>query len=208
LDCEGGDNMQLTMEQIAQYAAKAWGISLPLSDEPGLYPQGGITTSGRDTQSDILIKAVAIAWAESHGETTAHNPKWPDDSWGLWQINMRGDMGVNRRRQWGLQGNAQLMDPTINAKAAHDVWAGAGRSFSPWSTFTNKAYIAHVPAARNAVTGGLQSDPTTDVGTVLGDLFQPIFDFFKEGALRVGGFVGGAGLIVMAIVLIAKRGVK
>lgn len=200
--------MQLTMEQIAQHAAKAWGISLPLTDEPGLYPQGGITTSGRDTQSDILIKAVAIAWAESKGETTAHNTTWPDDSWGLWQINMLGTMGANRRKQFGIQSNVELFDPDVNARAAHAIWAGRGRNFSAWSTYANRSYIAHVPAARNAVTGGLKSDPTSDPSTVLADIFQPVFDFLSKGAVRVGGFVGGAALIVIAIVLVSKRGIK
>jgi hypothetical protein len=48
------------------------------------------------TPADAVV-AVAIALAESGGNPAAHNPVPPDDSWGLWQINMRGHLGPVRR---------------------------------------------------------------------------------------------------------------
>lgn len=197
--------MQLTMEQIAQYAAKAWGIVIPVPDSP----DGGFQTSGGQDLRDVLVTAVAIAWAESGGETSAHNAIWPDDSYGLWQINMRGSLGPARRRQFGLKADVELLDPQTNANAAHAIWLGNGRSFKAWSTYTNRKYVSNVPAARRAI-GNMKGDSSNpfDLEPVVTGLLDSIFGFFKEGALRVGGFIGGAGLIVMAVVLVSKKGIK
>lgn len=83
--------------------------------------------------------AAAVAMAESGGDPNAHNAKPPDDSYGLWQINMLGSMGPARRKQFGISDNSQLYDPQINAKAMAQISQNGG-NFSPWSTYTNQAY--------------------------------------------------------------------
>lgn len=80
----------------------------------------------------------AIAMAESSGNTNAHNPVGLDNSYGLWQINMLGNMGPVRRRQLGISNNSQLFDPAVNAKAAAMILRQQG--LSAWSTYTNGAY--------------------------------------------------------------------
>ncbi|MEV7548579.1 transglycosylase SLT domain-containing protein [Amycolatopsis sp. NPDC089917] len=100
-------------------------------------------------RGDGLTTAVAVALAESGGDTRAHNATPPDDSYGLWQINMLGAMGPERRRQFGLDSNAELFDAATNAKAANKI-SDDGRSWTPWSTYTNGAYRRHLPAARKA----------------------------------------------------------
>lgn len=80
----------------------------------------------------------AIAMAESGGNPRAHNPIPPDNSYGLWQINMLGAMGPARRKEYGITSNSQLFDPVINAKAAAKILRSQG--LSAWSTYTNGTY--------------------------------------------------------------------
>ncbi|GHF94602.1 MULTISPECIES: transglycosylase SLT domain-containing protein [Amycolatopsis] len=96
-----------------------------------------------------LTTAVAVALAESGGRTTAHNATPPDDSYGLWQINMLGALGPERRRQYHLKSDDQLFDPDTNARVANRI-SGDGHDFTPWSTYTNGAYKHHLTAARKA----------------------------------------------------------
>jgi hypothetical protein len=118
---------------------------------------------------ESIAIAVAIALAESSGETLAHNAKPPDDSYGLWQINMLGSLGPARRAQFGLSANSDLFDPFINARAAYIVSNG-GRNWRPWSTFTSGAYARYVGAVPSGV-------PQPEQGGVTGDEipveFQP-----------------------------------
>ncbi|MFJ6675615.1 type VII secretion target [Actinosynnema sp. NPDC091369] len=98
---------------------------------------------------DLTI-AVAVALAESGGDPRAHNATPPDNSYGLWQINMLGAMGPARRREFGLESNRELFDPAENARAANKI-SGDGRSWTPWSTYTNGAYKRHLDEARRGV---------------------------------------------------------
>ncbi|MFJ7214837.1 lytic transglycosylase [Amycolatopsis sp. NPDC098790] len=96
-----------------------------------------------------LTTAVAVALAESGGRTTAHNATPPDDSYGLWQINMLGALGPERRRQYHLKSDDQLFDADTNARVANSI-SSDGHDFTPWSTYTNGAYKHHLTAARKA----------------------------------------------------------
>lgn len=86
----------------------------------------------------------AIAMAESNGgNPRAHNPIPPDDSYGLWQINMIGKYGPARRKQFGITSNDALYNPSINAKAAAIILKEQG--VKAWSTYTNGAYKKYLP---------------------------------------------------------------
>ena len=82
---------------------------------------------------------IAIAFAESSGNAKAHNKKRPDDSYGLWQINMIDNLGPDRRKRFGLSSNEDLFDPITNAKVAWEI-SNKGRSFKDWTTFTSGKY--------------------------------------------------------------------
>lgn len=97
-----------------------------------------------------LTTAVAIALAESSGDPRAHNGTPPDNSYGLWQINMIGALGPDRRHQFHLDSNSELFDPETNAKAAFAI-SGKGDSFQPWTTYTSGAYKSHLDEARKGV---------------------------------------------------------
>lgn len=96
-----------------------------------------------------LTTAVAVALAESGGNTRAHNGTPPDNSYGLWQVNMLGSLGPARRHEFHLHSNDELFNADENAKAAWAI-SGHGKSFQPWSTYTNGAYKSHLAAARKA----------------------------------------------------------
>ncbi|HUQ59133.1 transglycosylase SLT domain-containing protein [Lentzea sp.] len=105
-----------------------------------------------------LTIAVAVALAESGGDPRAHNSKPPDDSYGLWQINMLGAMGPERRGRYGLDSNRELFDPRVNAKVANSL-SGDGKSWTPWSTYTSGAYRKYLDVARRAARGTTGSAP-------------------------------------------------
>jgi hypothetical protein len=120
--------------------------------------------AGFSPDREEAVIATAIALAESGGDPRAHNPKPPDNSFGLWQINMIGALGPDRRQKLGLSRNDELFDPQTNARAAHLVFLEAKQQFTPWSTFTRPAghepYKDHLGAARQAATQ-LKAPPFT-----------------------------------------------
>jgi len=82
------------------------------------------------------IRLASIAMYESGGNSNAHNPKYPDNSYGLWQVNMLDEpgymLGEERRNRYNLSNNEQLWDPARNAKVALDILRTSG--WSAWST--------------------------------------------------------------------------
>ncbi|MGH3434506.1 MAG: transglycosylase SLT domain-containing protein [Thermocrispum sp.] len=102
-------------------------------------------------RGDALTTAVAVAMAESGGDPRAHNATPPDNSYGLWQINMLGGLGPARRDQFDLESNRELFRPSENAGAAKQIFDDAGDSWGPWSTYTNGAYRQYLDEARRAV---------------------------------------------------------
>lgn len=112
---------------------------------------------------DELVTAVAVALGESEGDERAHNAGTAtgDNSYGLWQINMRGRLGIERRAKYGLRTNDDLFDPRTNARVAFDIYVAAGRSFRPWGAYTDGGYRHHsrfekAQAAVAALKGGKQ----------------------------------------------------
>jgi hypothetical protein len=80
-------------------------------------------------RGDALTTAVAVALAESGGN--GHNGTPPDNSYGLWQVNMIGSMGPARQEQFHLDSNTELFGSDENAKAAYPI-SNHGKSFKPW----------------------------------------------------------------------------
>lgn len=86
-----------------------------------------------------LRTAMAVALAESGGNARAYNPKGRDLSYGLFQINMLGGMGPERRKKYGLASNEALFDPATNARVAYALSNG-GKNWKPWTTYTSGKY--------------------------------------------------------------------
>jgi Lysozyme like domain len=100
-------------------------------------------------RDDLLVTMVAIARAESGWDPAAHNAKPPDDSYGLWQINMLGKMGPERREKLGIESNDALFDPATNARAAMLIHKQQG--LRAWSVFKHGTYEKFLDDARTAV---------------------------------------------------------
>ena len=104
---------------------------------------------------DKVSSMVAIALAESGGDPTIDTVKSGLDpekknefSLGLWQINMLGRMGEERRKQFGISSNEELYDPVVNAKAALAILNSSG--LGAWGAYTNESYKDYLPGAQAA----------------------------------------------------------
>ena len=88
-----------------------------------------------------LRSACAIAKAESNGRPLAFNGnvKTGDSSYGVFQINMLGELGSDRREKFELDSNAELLNPVVNAQIALHMTKG-GEDWSSWSSINGKRY--------------------------------------------------------------------
>ena len=112
---------------------------------------------GAGLSGNAVAIAVAIALAESGGDTNSHNAIPPDNSYGLWQINMLGSMGPERRQRYGLTNNEALYDPAINAKVMVSLSNG-GTNWRPWTTYTRGTYLRFM-ARGNAAANTTETSP-------------------------------------------------
>jgi len=85
-----------------------------------------------------LKLAWAVAMKESNGRPIAHNDtvETKDNSYGMFQINMFGTLGPDRREKFGLAANADLFDPVTNAKVAFHMTKG-GTDWGAWGLGPN-----------------------------------------------------------------------
>ena len=87
-------------------------------------------------------KSLKTAWAvvmrESRGNPTSRNntASTGDNSYGLFQINMIGDLGAIRREKFNIEKNSDLFDPVTNAKAAFYMTA-RGTDWGSWGLGPN-----------------------------------------------------------------------
>ena len=118
---------------------------------------------------DKIPTMVAIALAESGGRSDVrnNNPKTGDDSYGLWQINMLGALGPERRRQYGIESNDELKDPVKNAKAAKYILERGG-GLPAWSVYKNRRYEKFLPQAQEAFKKSGVSAPAQQLGRLRG----------------------------------------
>jgi hypothetical protein len=97
-----------------------------------------------DSQLIDLLKAVgftgtglktawAVAKAESNGRPFAFNgnEKTGDNSYGVFQINMIGHLGPDRRDKFDLELNAELFSPVKNAEIVFHMTKG-GTDWKAW----------------------------------------------------------------------------
>jgi hypothetical protein len=155
--------------------------------------------------------AAAIAMAESGGNPTSHNPVPPDDSYGLWQINMLGSMGPSRRKTYGLKSNTDLYDPATNARVAVAM-SNKGTNFRPWSTFTNGMYKkflnGSMPPDLTAPSPGPGTGGTGDGGVVQASVASDLGDFFANlgnWLYMITIIAGGALITVAGLIIIARH---
>jgi len=102
-------------------------------------------------KGEALREAWAVAKKESSGRPLAHNgnASTGDNSYGLFQINMLGELGADRRAKFGLDSNAELLNPVVNAQVAYHMSNG-GEDWSAWKGLTKrtKEWIAKFPTGK------------------------------------------------------------
>ena len=82
-------------------------------------------------------QALKVAWAvaktESNGRPLAHNgnKSTGDNSYGIFQINMIGTLGEDRRDRFELAYNSDLFNPVVNAQVAFHM-TQKGQDWSSW----------------------------------------------------------------------------
>lgn len=154
-----------------------------------------------------ISTGVGVAMAESGGNPKAHNSTPPDDSYGLFQINMLGSLGPARRKQFGISNNAELFDPATNAKAAYMVWKGSG--WKAWTTYTSGKYKDAAPKDAGNDGGGIVDavkalNPVTGVA----DSINAASRNFVKGFVSTGGVLVGITVLVLGFFLLMRSQVS
>lgn len=153
-------------------------------------------------RSDRLKTAFAIAKAESSGRPKAYNPpsnKTGDDSYGIFQINMIGNLGPDRRQRYDLERDEDLFDPDRNARVAFEM-SNKGKDWGAWTTYTGGKYKQFLKDADKAFeqfkskktpvasTGKTPAQSNPEVEGLLRFFRQPYQDAFTSGKDLISRF--------------------
>lgn len=152
---------------------------------------------------DDLKIAVAVALAESGGNPQAHNTKPPDDSYGLWQINMYGSLGPDRRKRFGLTSNAQLFDPSTNARAAYTIWKDQGweRGWTTYSSGKYKQFLNGDVSAFDVIKNGIaDASGYTSIANAINSVGKNLFN----GIASIVGIMVALVLLALGIIILAR----
>lgn len=140
-----------------------------------------------------LVIAIAVAMAESGGDTEAtHVNTWDGSTdYGLWQIN-----SIHSQ----LLAGKHWMDPAVNASMAYEIWKGSG--WRAWSTYTNGAYLVHMPIALVAANNPAQNPSPTKVNNIAStDSLVKFTGMLTDATTwrRTGLFLAGVAIMVIGI---------
>ena len=89
-------------------------------------------------------KALKTAWAIAKAESNARpmsyngNRNTGDSSYGIFQINMLGELGIDRKEKFELRSNISLFDPVVNAEITYYMTNG-GKNWSSWKGINSAA---------------------------------------------------------------------
>ena len=127
--------VQLKKETLEKYSNTVYKPSEMLTDAELIELLSTVGFEGK-----ALKTAWAIAKRESNGRPLAYNGNRAtgDSSYGIFQINMLGNLGVDRKEKFNLKSNEILFDPTKNAEIAYHMTDG-GTDWSAWKGLTPRA---------------------------------------------------------------------
>jgi hypothetical protein len=127
--------VQLKKETLEKYSNTVYKPSEKLSDYQLKELLAAVGFEGK-----ALRTAWAIANRESSGRPLAYNGNrnTGDSSYGIFQINMLGNLGVARKEKFNLRSNVLLFDPVINAEITYYMTKG-GTDWSAWKGLTPRA---------------------------------------------------------------------
>jgi hypothetical protein len=130
---------QLKQETLHRLSTTKYTTKQQLTDKDliGLLKAVGFEGTG-------LKKAWAIAKRESNGRPLAYNGNrnTGDSSYGIFQINMIGGLGIDRlelfNEKFNMKTKTELFDPVTNAEITYYMTNG-GTDWSSWKGLTPKA---------------------------------------------------------------------
>jgi len=128
--------VQLKKETLEKYSTTVYKPSETLTDGELKELLSAVGFEGK-----ALKQAWAIAKSESNSRPMAYNGnrKTGDSSYGIFQINMLGELGIDRKEKFDLKSNILLFDPVINAEITYYMTKG-GTDWSSWSSLNGARY--------------------------------------------------------------------
>jgi hypothetical protein len=137
---ESKTEAQLKRETLEKFSNTVYKPSEMLSDKELVKLLKSVGFEG-----SALKMAWAIAKAESNGRPMAYNGNRStgDSSYGIFQINMLGTLGTDRKEKFELRSNVLLFDPVINAEITYYMTKGG----IDWSSWPNS-----IPKAKKLIT--------------------------------------------------------
>jgi len=128
--------VQLKKETLEKYSTTVYKPSEMLTDGELKELLSAVGFEGK-----ALKQAWAIAKSESNSRPMAYNGnrKTGDSSYGIFQINMLGELGIDRKEKFDLKSNILLFDPVINAEITYYMTKG-GTDWSSWSSLNGERY--------------------------------------------------------------------
>lgn len=156
--------------------------------------------------SDVAETMTGIAIRESGGNPLAFNGNHAtgDESYGLWQINMIGSMGKQRMNQLGLSSPSELLDPSVNARAAFQLWNGNNANLDTlW--YVNRGIwkerldtiLASIKGTLNLGSGDTGNVAVDEYGVPIEPVTGPSTDFYSVGLIALVVF--GAFLLIRRV---------
>ncbi len=128
--------VQLKKETLEKYSTTVYKPSENLTDKELKELLSAVGFEGK-----ALKMAWAIAKSESNARPMAYNGnrKTGDSSYGIFQINMLGELGIDRKEKFDLKSNILLFDPVINSEITYYMTKG-GKDWSSWSSFNGERF--------------------------------------------------------------------
>jgi hypothetical protein len=139
------DSKPIVLEETIKATEVAKSVSKAKEDQLEKY-ENATSLSDKDLKNLLqlvgfkgqnLKEAWAIAKKESNGRPFAFNgnAETGDSSYGIFQINMIGMLGPDRRNKYDLDHNADLFNPVVNAEIAFKMSKG-GEDWRAWKGIT------------------------------------------------------------------------
>ena len=126
--------IQLKKQTLEKFSTTVYKPSQALTDKELVQLLKSVGFEG-----NALKMAWAVAKKESNGRPMAYNGnrKTGDSSYGIFQINMLGNLGPDRKEKFDLDSYYTLFDPVINAEITYHMTNG-GKNWSAWKGLTAK----------------------------------------------------------------------
>ena len=128
--------VQLKKETLEKYSTTVYKPSEMLTDGELKELLSAVGFEGK-----ALKQAWAIAKSESNARPMAYNGNrnTGDSSYGIFQINMLGQLGIDRKEKFELRSNILLFDPVINSEITYYMTKG-GTDWSSWSSLNGARF--------------------------------------------------------------------